>query len=33
MRGMSRMTIENHLLRCAEEGEALNWDDFIPAAA
>lgn len=30
LRGMSRMTIENHLLRCAEEGETLNWDDFIP---
>ena len=29
-RGMSRMTIENHLLRCAEEGESLDWEDFIP---
>ncbi|WP_219836022.1 DNA helicase RecQ [Paenibacillus sp. R14(2021)] len=32
LRGMSRVTIENHLLRCGEEGEELPWDAFIPAA-
>ncbi|MBM7565429.1 DNA helicase RecQ [Paenibacillus sacheonensis] len=30
LRGMSRVTIENHLLRCGEEGEELPWSDFIP---
>ncbi|WP_227872295.1 DNA helicase RecQ [Paenibacillus albus] len=30
IRGMSRMTIENHLLRCAQEGEELDWTMFIP---
>ncbi|NBD26070.1 DNA helicase RecQ [Paenibacillus glycinis] len=30
LRGMSRVTIENHLLRCGEEGEELPWGDFIP---
>ncbi|QYR20386.1 DNA helicase RecQ [Paenibacillus sp. sptzw28] len=29
-REMSRVTIENHLLRCAEEGEPVDWEDFIP---
>jgi ATP-dependent DNA helicase RecQ len=29
-REMSRVTIENHLLRCAEEGEPVDWDAFIP---
>lgn len=31
LRGMSLVTIENHLLRCGTEGEELPWDDFIPA--
>lgn len=31
LRGMSRVTIENHLLRCAQEGEELDWTLFIPA--
>ncbi|QHW30621.1 DNA helicase RecQ [Paenibacillus rhizovicinus] len=30
LRGMSRVTIENHLLRCGEEGEELPWENFIP---
>ncbi|SFI93473.1 ATP-dependent DNA helicase RecQ [Paenibacillus sp. UNC496MF] len=30
LRGMSRVTIENHLLRCGEEGEELPWNEFIP---
>ncbi|MBP3962114.1 DNA helicase RecQ [Paenibacillus lignilyticus] len=30
IRGMGRVTIENHLLRCAQEGEELDWDTFIP---
>ncbi|SDX19419.1 DNA helicase RecQ [Paenibacillus sp. CF384] len=30
IRGMGRVTIENHLLRCAQEGEELDWDAFIP---
>ncbi|QHT60135.1 DNA helicase RecQ [Paenibacillus lycopersici] len=30
LRGMSRVTIENHLLRCGEEGEELPWEQFIP---
>ncbi|BBH21473.1 DNA helicase RecQ [Paenibacillus baekrokdamisoli] len=30
IRGMGRVTIENHLLRCAEEGEMIDWDAFIP---
>ncbi|CAH1222555.1 ATP-dependent DNA helicase RecQ [Paenibacillus plantiphilus] len=29
-REMSRVTIENHLLRCGEEGEDIDWDAFIP---
>ncbi|GGD74049.1 DNA helicase RecQ [Paenibacillus nasutitermitis] len=31
IREMGRLTIENHLLRCAEEGETIAWDDFIPS--
>ncbi|WP_274652221.1 DNA helicase RecQ [Paenibacillus humicola] len=30
LRGMSRVTIENHLLRCADEGEEVEWNAFIP---
>ncbi|WP_308638698.1 DNA helicase RecQ [Paenibacillus silvisoli] len=30
IRGMGRVTIENHLLRCAQEGEELDMDAFIP---
>ncbi|WP_246628307.1 DNA helicase RecQ [Paenibacillus oenotherae] len=29
-RGMTKVTIENHLLRCGEEGEDIDWDAFIP---
>ncbi|MFC0333235.1 DNA helicase RecQ [Paenibacillus sepulcri] len=31
LRDMGRITIENHLLRCSEEGEMIEWDGFIPA--
>ncbi|MBB3108255.1 ATP-dependent DNA helicase RecQ [Paenibacillus phyllosphaerae] len=30
LRGMSAMTVENHLIRCAEEGEAIEWSRYIP---
>ncbi|RAP75512.1 DNA helicase RecQ [Paenibacillus montanisoli] len=30
LRGMGRVTVENHLLRCAQEGEELELDAFIP---
>ncbi|MCQ6558544.1 DNA helicase RecQ [Paenibacillus mendelii] len=33
LRDMSRVTVENHLIRCAEEGEEVNWDEFIPEAS
>lgn len=29
-RGMSTWTIESHLIRCSEEGCAIDWDKFIP---
>ncbi|BBB90350.1 MAG TPA: DNA helicase RecQ [Methylomusa anaerophila] len=29
-RGLKAVTIEDHLMRCAAEGQCLNWDDFIP---
>ncbi|UVI31902.1 DNA helicase RecQ [Paenibacillus spongiae] len=32
-RDMSRVTIENHLIRCADEGEEVDWDEFIPEAS
>ncbi|WP_062232177.1 DNA helicase RecQ [Fictibacillus sp. FJAT-27399] len=30
-RNLSVQTVENHLLRCAEEGIPLNWERIIPA--
>lgn len=30
-RGMSIVTIQNHVIRCAEEGFAVDWDEVIPA--
>ena len=29
-RNLTRMTVENHLIKCAEEGMEVNYDDFIP---
>lgn len=29
-RGLTRMTIENHLAKCAEEGLEIRYEDFIP---
>lgn len=29
-RGLSEQTVENHLLRCAEEGMPIEWDRLIP---
>jgi ATP-dependent DNA helicase RecQ len=31
VRGMSKVTIEGHLIRCAEEGHELDWSRIIPA--
>ncbi|MBM7583793.1 ATP-dependent DNA helicase RecQ [Bacillus pakistanensis] len=28
-RGLSKMTIENHIIRCGEEGERINWEKFV----
>ncbi|PFJ17616.1 DNA helicase RecQ [Bacillus cereus] len=30
-RGLSRQTIENHLIRCYEDGMEVDWDSFVPA--
>ena len=30
-RDLTRMTVENHLIKCAQEGMAINYSDFIPA--
>ncbi|HLU22341.1 MAG TPA: DNA helicase RecQ [Bacillaceae bacterium] len=32
-RGLSERTIENHIIKCAEEGMDVNWDSFIPEGA
>ncbi|CDN42644.1 helix-turn-helix domain-containing protein, partial [Paenibacillus sp. P22] len=29
-RGLSRVTVENHLMRCADEGAELDWSRIIP---
>lgn len=29
-REVTRMTVENHLIKCIEEGMQVNYDDFIP---
>jgi len=29
-RGMSVRTIESHLVKCSDEGFAIEWDEFIP---
>ncbi|EOO39355.1 DNA helicase RecQ [Bacillus mycoides] len=30
-RSLSRQTIENHLIRCFEDGMEVNWNSFVPA--
>ncbi|HDR7773593.1 TPA: DNA helicase RecQ [Bacillus paranthracis] len=30
-RGLSRQTIENHLIRCFEDGMEVDWNNFVPA--
>ncbi|PFL24577.1 DNA helicase RecQ [Bacillus cereus] len=30
-RGLSRQTIENHLIRCFEVGMEVDWNSFVPA--
>ncbi|MGG5737137.1 MULTISPECIES: DNA helicase RecQ [Bacillus cereus group] len=30
-RGLSRQTIENHLIRCFEDGMQVDWNSFVPA--
>ncbi|MBS9806274.1 DNA helicase RecQ [Bacillus toyonensis] len=30
-RGLSRQTIENHLIRCYEDGMEVDWQSFVPA--
>ncbi|WP_410973728.1 DNA helicase RecQ [Bacillus paranthracis] len=30
-RGLSRQTIENHLIRCFEDGMKVDWNSFVPA--
>ncbi|MDZ5609502.1 DNA helicase RecQ [Bacillus pseudomycoides] len=30
-RGLSRQTVENHLIRCYEEGMEVDWSSFVPA--
>ena len=29
-RDLTRMTVENHLVKCAEEGLEIRYEDFIP---
>ncbi|PEY37543.1 DNA helicase RecQ [Bacillus cereus] len=29
-RGLSRQTVENHLIRCFEEGMEVDWPSFVP---
>ncbi|MFC4102782.1 DNA helicase RecQ [Paenibacillus xanthanilyticus] len=29
LRDMSRVTVENHIIRCAEEGEEVDWRAFV----
>lgn len=30
-RGLSRQTIENHLIRCFEDGMEVDWNSFVPS--
>ncbi|KLU63683.1 ATP-dependent DNA helicase RecQ [Desulfosporosinus acididurans] len=30
VRKITELTVQNHLVRCAQEGHAVPWDDFIP---
>lgn len=30
-RGVAERTIENHLIKCADEGKEVDWDAFIPS--
>ncbi len=30
VRGLSRQTVENHLIRCSEEGMKVEWESFVP---
>ncbi|MGO4543209.1 DNA helicase RecQ [Paenibacillus sp. 2TAB23] len=30
-RGLSKVTVEGHIIRCAEEGEEVDWSRIIPA--
>ncbi|MDA1677920.1 DNA helicase RecQ [Bacillus cereus group sp. TH152-1LC] len=30
-RGLSRQTVENHLIRCFEDGMEVDWNSFVPA--
>ena len=30
-RGLSRVTVEGHIIRCADEGEEVDWSRIIPA--
>ncbi|WP_235440223.1 helix-turn-helix domain-containing protein, partial [Bacillus cereus] len=30
-RNLSRQTIENHLIRCYEDGMEVDWQSFVPA--
>ncbi len=30
-RGLSRVTVEGHIIRCADEGEEIDWSRIIPA--
>ena len=29
LRGLSAVSIENHLIKCAEERLEINWDDIF----
>ena len=29
-RNLSRQTIENHLIRCYEDGMEVDWQSFVP---
>ena len=30
-RGLSKVTVEGHIIRCADEGEEVDWSRIIPA--
>ncbi|WP_307860662.1 helix-turn-helix domain-containing protein [Paenibacillus cisolokensis] len=29
-RGLSKVTVEGHIIRCAEEGHAVDWERIVP---